>query len=97
MKKLVAAIVLVGTLSMANGAMAYGNGHNQPRDEKKYVEHRGKDSNDSKFGARVTSPQPRPKLQPKPQPKPNKNHRERERSKWESHRHQRYGLRFHNR
>jgi hypothetical protein len=76
MKRLVAAIVLVGTLSMASSAMAYGSGHNQPRDGKKYVEHRGKEP---EFGIWFRFPQPNLKLA--------KRHREWEREKWEDHRH----------
>jgi hypothetical protein len=82
MKRLVAVIVLAGALNMASGAMAYGNGHNQPRDGngKKYVERRDKRP---EFGMWFKFPQPRLKL--------GGRHREwergRERGRREDHRH----------
>jgi hypothetical protein len=83
MKKLVAAIVLVGTLSVASGAMAYGDGrqqHNQPRGGGKIqVEHSGKDSG---FGVWITIPQAKAE--------PDRMHHDQRRGNFGNHRHDRH-------
>jgi hypothetical protein len=80
MKKLVAALVLVGTLGMASGAMAHENRHTQPRDGKKYVEPRGESH---EFGMWI-------KL-PLSNSKPDNQHRERDERKRDEYRHDRGG------
>jgi hypothetical protein len=80
--KLIAAMVLVGTLSMASGAMAYGDGRHHPnrhRDRKTYVylEHRGEWP---EFGVWLTFPRPQM----------GRRHWEWERERWGGHHHNRH-------
>jgi hypothetical protein len=79
MKKLVAAMVLVGTLSMASGAMAYDGG-------KKHGEHRGRSP---ELGIWFRFPQPRSRLDGRRREWGRE--KERERGRWEDHRRDRCG------
>ena len=73
MKKLVIAVVLVGTL-MASGAMAHEKRHNLPRDDgKKYEEPRGKSP---EFGVWIKFPISKSKIS---KSRPNDQHRQWER------------------